>query len=104
MGRRRSGRHRRGRVAAFGTRDAGAPERVVIVVEPSGTVPADVLTDAIRRRIGDLCGLFIHDVVLVPAAMVAARRAVRCGVPRPSSGTNEATSKWRPEARLELQA
>jgi fatty-acyl-CoA synthase len=47
------------------------PERAVIVVEPSGTVPADVLTDAIRRRIVDLCGLLIHDVVLVRRGMVA---------------------------------
>jgi fatty-acyl-CoA synthase len=62
---------RRGRVAAFGTAERGRPERAVIVVEPSGTVPADVLTDAIRRRIVDLCGLLIHDVVLVRRGMVA---------------------------------
>jgi len=62
---------RRGRVVAFGTAERGRPERAVIVVEPSGTVPADVLTDAIRRRIVDLCGLLIHDVVLVRRGMVA---------------------------------
>jgi len=62
---------RRGRVVAFGTAERGRPERAVIVVEPSGTVPADVLTDAIRRRIVDLCGLLIHDVVLVRSGMVA---------------------------------
>ena len=62
---------RRGRVAAFATAEGGRPERAVIVVEPSGTVPADVLTDAIRRRIVDLCGLLIHDVVLVRRGMVA---------------------------------
>jgi len=61
---------RRGRVAAFGMAERGS-ERAVIVVEPSGTVPADVLTDAIRRRIVDLCGLLIHDVVLVRRGMVA---------------------------------
>ena len=44
---------RRGRVAAFGTALLGCSERAVIVVEPSGTVPADVLTDAIRRRIAE---------------------------------------------------
>ncbi len=54
-----------------GRRYAGRSERAVIVVEPSGTVPADVLTDAIRRRIVDLCGLLIHDVVLVRRGMVA---------------------------------
>jgi acyl-CoA synthetase (AMP-forming)/AMP-acid ligase II len=58
-------------VAAFGTALLGCSERAVIVVEPSGTVPADVLTDAIRRRIANFCGLFIHDVVLVGRGMVA---------------------------------
>ena len=58
---------RRGRVVAFGTVARGKADRAVIVVEPSGTVPADVLTDAIRRRIVDLCGLLIDDVVLVPS-------------------------------------
>jgi len=62
---------RRGRVAAFGMALLGCSERAVIVVEPSGTVPADVLTDAIRRRIANFCGLFIHDVVLVGRGMVA---------------------------------
>jgi acyl-CoA synthetase (AMP-forming)/AMP-acid ligase II len=62
---------RPGRVVAFGTAERGMPERAVIVVEPSGTVPPDVLTDAIRRRIVDLCGLLIHDVVLVRRGMVA---------------------------------
>jgi fatty-acyl-CoA synthase len=62
---------RRGRVAAFGTAEQGRPERAVIVVEPSGTVPAAELTDAIRRRIVDLCGLLIHDVVLAPHGTVS---------------------------------
>jgi acyl-CoA synthetase (AMP-forming)/AMP-acid ligase II len=61
---------RRGRVVAFGTAERGSAERAVIVVEPSGTVPADVLTDAIRRRIVDLCGLLVHDVVLARHGMV----------------------------------
>jgi fatty-acyl-CoA synthase len=62
---------RRGRVVAFGTVDGGKADRTVIVVEPSGTVPADVLTDAIRRRIVDLYGLLVDDVVLVPRGTVA---------------------------------
>jgi acyl-CoA synthetase (AMP-forming)/AMP-acid ligase II len=41
------------------------------VVEPTGTVPADVLTDSIRRRIVDLFGLLVDDVVLVPRGTVA---------------------------------
>ena len=61
---------RRGRVVAFGTVEPGRPDRVVIVAEASGTVPVDVLTDAIRRRIVDLCGLFVDEVVLVPGGTV----------------------------------
>ena len=61
---------RRGRVVAFGTTEPGRPDRVVIVVEPSGTVPADALTDAIRRRIGDVFGLYVDEVVLVPSGTV----------------------------------
>jgi fatty-acyl-CoA synthase len=61
---------RRGRVVAFGTVAGGKADRTVIVVEPSGTVPAEVLADSIRRRIVDLCGLLIDDVVLVPRGAV----------------------------------
>jgi fatty-acyl-CoA synthase len=61
---------RPGRVAAFGTVTQGTTDRTVVVVEPSGTVPADVLTTAIRRRIVDLCGLLVDDVVLAPAGAV----------------------------------
>ena len=50
--------------------ERGKPDRAVIVVEPSGTVPADRLTDAIRGRIADLCGLLVDDVVLVPSGTV----------------------------------
>jgi fatty-acyl-CoA synthase len=62
---------RPGRVAAFGTVTQGNTDRTVVVVEASGTVPADVLTSSIRRRIVDLCGLLIDDVVLAPAGAVA---------------------------------
>ena len=37
---------------------------MVIVVEPSGAVEPDILIDTIRRRIGDLCGLPVDEVVL----------------------------------------
>ena len=50
--------------------ERGRADRVVIVVEPSGTVPADALTDAIRRRIGDLFGLYVDEVVLVPSGTI----------------------------------
>jgi fatty-acyl-CoA synthase len=61
---------RRGRVVAFGAVESGRADRVVIVVEPSGTVPADVLTDSIRRQIGDLFGLYVDDVAVVRSGTV----------------------------------
>jgi fatty-acyl-CoA synthase len=62
---------RRGRIVAFGALRPGGPDRVVIVAEPNGTVASDILSDAIRRRIGDLCGLAVDDVVLVRNGTVA---------------------------------
>ena len=62
---------RRGRVVAFGTATTSGPEKTVVVAEPSGTVPPEQLTDAIRRRIVDVCGLVVDDVVLVPSGTVA---------------------------------
>ena len=62
---------RRGRVVAFGTTSDAGPDRTVVIAEPSGTVPASELTDAIRRRIVDVCGLVVDDVVLVPSGTVA---------------------------------
>src|SRR5262249_20542712 len=62
---------RRGRVVAFGTAVMGRPDRIVVVVEPSGTVPARELQDSIRRRIVDVCGLLVDDVVLAPGGTVS---------------------------------
>jgi acyl-CoA synthetase (AMP-forming)/AMP-acid ligase II len=61
---------RRGRVAAFGLTNHGRADRVVIVVEPSGTVAADTLTDSIRRRISDQFGLYVDDVAIVPSGTI----------------------------------
>jgi len=61
---------RRGRVVAFGTVRDGEADRVVIVAEPSGTVPPDALVEAIRRRIGNLFGLYVDDVALVPSGTI----------------------------------
>ena len=60
---------RRGRVVAFGVESSSA-DRVVIVVEPSGTVSSEVLAEAIRRRIGDLFGLYVDEVAIVPSGTV----------------------------------
>jgi fatty-acyl-CoA synthase len=61
---------RRGRVVAFGTMTRGGADRIVVVAEPNGTVPADVLTAAIRRRISEEFGVYVDDVALVPSGTV----------------------------------
>lgn len=61
---------RRGRVVAFGASELGRADRVVIVVEPNGTVPAEALTDTIRRQVRDLFGLYVDEVALVPSGTV----------------------------------
>lgn len=61
---------RRGRVVAFGAVEHGRPDRVVIVVEPSGIVLAEALIESIRRRIGDAFGLYVDDVAIVPSGTV----------------------------------
>jgi fatty-acyl-CoA synthase len=61
---------RRGRVVAFGATESGHADRVVIVVEPSGTVPADVLTETIRREISSLFGLYVDEVAVVRSGTV----------------------------------
>jgi fatty-acyl-CoA synthase len=61
---------RRGRVVAFAAARDGAADRVVIVLEPSGTVPAGALTESIRGRIVDVCGLYVDEVVLVPSGTI----------------------------------
>jgi fatty-acyl-CoA synthase len=61
---------RRGRLVAFGTMQIGAHDRVVIVAEPSGTVPAEILTETIRRRVAAVCGLHVDEVVLVPSGTI----------------------------------
>jgi acyl-CoA synthetase (AMP-forming)/AMP-acid ligase II len=43
---------------------------VIIVAEPSGTVAAASLTADIRRVVGDLFGLAVAEVVLVPGGTI----------------------------------
>ena len=83
---------RRGRVVAFGTTTGAGPDRTVIVAEPSGTVPPEDLTDAIRRRIVDLCGLVVDEVVLVPSGTVA--RTTSGKVRRSATKTMYESSLW----------
>jgi acyl-CoA synthetase (AMP-forming)/AMP-acid ligase II len=57
-------------VVAFGTKERGTADRVVLVFEPNGTSAVDVLTDTIRRRISDSFGLYIDDIVPVPSGVI----------------------------------
>ncbi len=61
---------RRGRVVAFGATELGREDRVVIVVEPNGTVLGDRLADNIRRQVSNLFGLYVDEVALVPSGTV----------------------------------
>lgn len=61
---------RRGRVVAFGASGPGVPDRVIVVVEPAGTVHLDAVTDAVRRRISDVVGLYVDEVVQVPSGAI----------------------------------
>jgi fatty-acyl-CoA synthase len=61
---------KRGRVVAFGTRRNGGPDRVVLVIEPAGTLSSEQVIDSARRRIGDLCGLYVDDVMLVRSGTI----------------------------------
>jgi fatty-acyl-CoA synthase len=61
---------RPGRVVAFASRRVGAADRVVIVLEPTGAVEAGLLTQSIRQRIADVCGLYVDEIVLVPGGTI----------------------------------
>ncbi|HEV2986217.1 MAG TPA: fatty acyl-AMP ligase [Vicinamibacterales bacterium] len=61
---------RRGRVVAFGASEPGRADRVVVIVEPSGTVPGEELTESIRRQVSGLFGLYVDEVALVPSGTV----------------------------------
>jgi fatty-acyl-CoA synthase len=61
---------RRGRVVAFAATERGHADRVVIVVEPSGTVSSDLLVDTIRREIRDLFGLYVDEIAIVRSGTV----------------------------------
>jgi fatty-acyl-CoA synthase len=61
---------RRGHVVAFGLSETGRADRVVIVLEARGTVPADSLAGMIRRRIGDRFGLSVDVVAFVPVGTI----------------------------------
>ena len=61
---------RRGRVVAFGAASPRGSDSVVLMAEPNGTVASSALIDSIRRRIGDLFGLHVDEVVLVPSGTI----------------------------------
>jgi fatty-acyl-CoA synthase len=87
---------RRGRVVAFGVVAQGRPDRVVIVVEPNGTLRGAALTDAIRRRIGDVLGLYVDEVAIVPSGTV--RRTTSGKVQRLATKTRYERGEFAPAA------
>lgn len=61
---------RHGRAAAFGCRAPGAPDRMVMVVESSGTVEKADVVASIRRRISDLFGVYVDEVVVATSGTI----------------------------------
>ncbi|HEV8598746.1 MAG TPA: fatty acyl-AMP ligase [Gemmatimonadales bacterium] len=63
---------RSGNVVAFGVGGLGSGdrERVVVVVESKGKLPADELALEVRRRIVDSVGLQVDEVVIAPSGTV----------------------------------
>jgi acyl-CoA synthetase (AMP-forming)/AMP-acid ligase II len=59
-------------VVAFGVGGLGSGdrERVVVVVESKGKLPADELAVEVRRRIVDSIGLQVDEVVIAPSGTV----------------------------------
>jgi fatty-acyl-CoA synthase len=62
---------RRGRTVAFGSADTHGRDRLVMIVEPNGTVGAEDIATGVRRRVADLFGLAVDDVVVAPSGAVA---------------------------------
>jgi fatty-acyl-CoA synthase len=61
---------RRGRVVAFGLPTAGRADRVVVLAEPKGLTDPDAIVDAVRRRVSDVFGFYVDEVVCVPAGTI----------------------------------
>jgi fatty-acyl-CoA synthase len=65
---------RRGGVVAFATKKGSgavsASDRVVMLVEPRGTAAADAIVESVRRRIAAVFGLFVDEVLVVPAGTI----------------------------------
>ena len=61
---------RHGRVVAFGSAAIGCPDRMVIVVEPSGTLERADLIAAVRRRISEAFGVYVDEVVVAASGTI----------------------------------
>jgi fatty-acyl-CoA synthase len=61
---------RRGHVVAFAGAEVGRADRVIVLVEPKGATSSDALRDAIRRRIGDVFGLYVDEVACAPPGTI----------------------------------
>jgi fatty-acyl-CoA synthase len=61
---------RKGRVVAFGTEGGAGRERVVVVVEPAHASHGADLADRVRGRIGEVTGVLVDEVVVVPSGTI----------------------------------
>jgi len=61
---------RRGRVVAFGVREVGRADRVIVLVEPKGTASSDAIAAAIRHRVSEMFGLYVDEVACAPAGTI----------------------------------
>lgn len=61
---------RRGRAVALGIPDVEGRDRLVLIAEPNGTVDSEQLVADIRRRLADLYGLFVDDVLIAPGGTI----------------------------------
>jgi fatty-acyl-CoA synthase len=61
---------RHGRVVAFGCAVPGAADRIVMVVEASGTVARDDLVVSIRRRVSDSFAVYVDDVGIAASGTI----------------------------------
>ena len=62
---------RRGRAVAFVTSAADGRASLVMIVEPIGTIDAEQLVASVRRRLADLYGLYVDDVIVAPSGTIA---------------------------------
>jgi fatty-acyl-CoA synthase len=93
---------RRGRVVAFASRRVGLADRVVMVLEPNGAVDVGLLTQSIRQRVADVCGLYVDEVVLVPSGTIG--RTTSGKLQRLATRTQYENGELRESTKFKVQS